>query len=65
MSATLLAAWEKTVRGLEHLTPGDFSVAARQFEIMGVPISPDEFFRQLQEECHLKGGKIARIGFLG
>ena len=61
----LALAWEKSVRGLERLTPGDFSVAARQFEIMGVPITPDGFFRQLQDECQLKGSGYGNMGFLG
>lgn len=56
--------WEQRVRGLEKLTPGDFSVAARQFELMDLKVAPDELFRQLHEECKVKGGSPSKIGFV-
>ena len=57
------ADWEKQVRGLDKLTPGDFSVAARQFDVMDIPVTPGELFRQLQEECKVKGGASGKMGF--
>lgn len=56
--------YEQRVRGLEKLTPGDFSVAARQFEVMDIEVAPDELFRQLQEECKVKGDGSGKIGFV-
>ncbi|MBY0577920.1 MAG: AAA family ATPase [Burkholderiales bacterium] len=57
------AVWEKSVRGLRNLTPGDFSVAARQFGLIEEPVTPGELFRQLREECAIKRGTPKRIGF--
>jgi SpoVK/Ycf46/Vps4 family AAA+-type ATPase len=58
------AEFEPRIRGLEKLTPGDFSVAARQFEVMDVEVTPGELFRQLQEECKIKGSGSGKIGFM-
>lgn len=55
---------EHKVRRLEKLTPGDFSVAARQFDVMDIEVSPGELFQQLQEECKVKGGGSSKIGFV-
>lgn len=56
--------WEKQVRGLEKLTPGDFAVAARQFAILDVPVTAGELYRQLLEECRMKGGQTGKMGFM-
>lgn len=56
--------FEQRVRGLEKLTPGDFSVAARQFDVMDIEVSPGELFQQLQEECKIKEGSSCKIGFV-
>lgn len=58
------AQYEQRVRGLEKLTPGDFSVASRQFDVMGVDATPGELFQQLQQECKVKGGGAGKIGFV-
>lgn len=58
------AAWEKQVRNLAKLTPGDFAVAARQFSIMDMPVTAEELYRQLLEECRMKGGATGTIGFV-
>jgi SpoVK/Ycf46/Vps4 family AAA+-type ATPase len=58
------ADWEKQVRNLAKLTPGDFAVAARQFSIMDVPATAEELCRQLLEECRMKGGATGTIGFV-
>jgi SpoVK/Ycf46/Vps4 family AAA+-type ATPase len=60
-----VADWEPRVRDLNKLTPGDFSVAARQFAILNVPVTAAELHRQLQEECRVKGGAVGKIGFVG
>lgn len=60
-SATL---WEKPVRDLAKLTPGDFAVAARQFSILDLPVTASELYRQLMEECKVKGGATGKIGFV-
>lgn len=55
--------WESEVRRLEKLTPGDFVVAVRQFELWGVPVGAAELFEQLRRECAAKEGTSTRIGF--
>ena len=57
--------WEKKVRNLAKLTPGDFAVAARQLAILDVPATAGELYRQLFEECRVKGGATGKIGFIG
>lgn len=56
--------WQKQVCSLEKLTPGDFAVAARQFAILNVPVTAGELYRQLLEECSIKGGATGTIGFV-
>ncbi|MDX8379359.1 MAG: ATP-binding protein [Gallionella sp.] len=56
--------WESRVRSLEKLTPGDFAVAARQFDVLDVKVESAELFRLLKEECSVKGGGSAKIGFV-
>jgi SpoVK/Ycf46/Vps4 family AAA+-type ATPase len=59
-----LSDWEKPIRNLGKLTPGDFAVAARQFNILGVQVTAGEMYRQLSEECRIKGGVTGKIGFV-
>jgi SpoVK/Ycf46/Vps4 family AAA+-type ATPase len=59
------ADWEKQVRNLSKLTPGDFAVAARQFAILNTPAIAGDLYRQLLEECKVKGGATGKIGFVG
>lgn len=59
------ADWEKQVRNLSKLTPGDFAVTARQFTILNTPATAGELYRQLLEECKVKGGVTGKIGFVG
>jgi SpoVK/Ycf46/Vps4 family AAA+-type ATPase len=47
------ADWEKQVRNLSKLTPGDFAVAARQFTILNTPATAGVLYRQLLEELKL------------
>jgi SpoVK/Ycf46/Vps4 family AAA+-type ATPase len=56
--------WKSRVRSLEKLTPGDFAVAARQFDVLDMEATPAELLHQLQEECKVKGGKTSQIGFI-
>jgi len=58
-----VAAWENRVRDTAKLTPGDFAVAARQFSILNMPVTAQEMYRQLLEECRMKGGVVGKIGF--
>lgn len=58
------AEWEKPVSSITKLTPGDFAVAARQFSILDVPATAAELYRQLLEECKVKGGATGKIGFV-
>ncbi len=45
---------ENRVRRLQKLTPGDFAVAARQFELWDLPASPGSLYEQLQKKCVIK-----------
>lgn len=55
--------WESRIRGLEMLTPGDFAVAARQFELWGVQPTPGRLYEQLLKECEAKGAFRRPVGF--
>jgi transitional endoplasmic reticulum ATPase len=58
-----LHLWEAQVRKLEGLTPGDFAVVARQFELWGTPPTARELYKQLRSECDAKEGATSNIGF--
>jgi SpoVK/Ycf46/Vps4 family AAA+-type ATPase len=58
------AEWEKPIRSINKLTPGDFAVAARQLAILDMPATAAELYRQLLEECKVKGGATGKIGFV-
>jgi SpoVK/Ycf46/Vps4 family AAA+-type ATPase len=55
--------WLPQVRRLEQLTPGDFTVAVRQFELWDSIPSPGELYEQLHKECVAKGAPMRSIGF--
>lgn len=63
--ASNAADWEKQVRNLSKLTPGDFAVTSRQFAILNTPATAGDMYRQLLEECKVKGGATRTIGFVG
>jgi transitional endoplasmic reticulum ATPase len=52
------------LRALRVLTPGDFAAVTRQHRFRSLS-SPADFLRRLQEECSLKAGNRAAIGFVG
>lgn len=58
------AALEGRVRELERLTPGDFAVAARQFELWGEAPTPAALLESLRQECRAKSGGGGGIGFV-
>jgi SpoVK/Ycf46/Vps4 family AAA+-type ATPase len=51
------------VRHLDRLTPGDFAVAARQYELWGTSPGAGDLYEQLRRECIAKGGPERSIGF--
>jgi SpoVK/Ycf46/Vps4 family AAA+-type ATPase len=55
--------WEEKIRLLEGLTPGDFAVGARQFELLDVSATPEKLYEILLKECQAKGCSIKKIGF--
>jgi transitional endoplasmic reticulum ATPase len=55
---------EDSVRRLDQLTPGDFAVAARQYELWGTSPTAEELYEQLRRECIGKGGPERSIGFI-
>ncbi len=58
-------AWENAVGRLEQLTPGDFAVAARQFELWGETPTAEQLHDCLKKECEAKGAVSRKIGFGG
>jgi len=57
------AAWESQVARLEQLTPGDFAVAARQFDLWDEPATAVRLYDILKKECEVKGAAPRKIGF--
>jgi SpoVK/Ycf46/Vps4 family AAA+-type ATPase len=56
--------WEQKVRCcLDRLTPGDFAVAARQFELLDISATPAKLYEILVKECQAKGCSLKKIGF--
>ena len=58
------ARFEPQVRALQGLTPGDFAVASRQFDLWGGTASAERLYELLSKECEAKGGRVARVGFV-
>lgn len=54
---------EAEIQALEQLTPGDFAVAARQFELLDEPATADRLYEILKKECEAKGTVPKKIGF--
>lgn len=57
------SAWDEQVRRLEQLTPGDFAVAARQFELWDEAATAGRLHEILSKECETKGASPRKIGF--
>lgn len=57
------SAWEPQVARLEQLTPGDFAVAARQFDLWDEPATAGRLYDILKKECEVKGAAPRKIGF--
>jgi len=55
--------WEPMVRKLEQLTPGDFAVATRQFELWDEPATSARLYEILKKECEAKGAVPRKIGY--
>lgn len=56
--------WEKHVRGLDTLTPGDFAVVSRQVAMFGETPLPAAVYKVLQGECMAKEKTTRPIGFI-
>ncbi len=56
-------AWEEQVWQLNQLTPGDFAVASRQFELWDEPVTAVKLYGILKKECEAKGASPRKIGF--
>jgi len=54
---------ESQVRELDRLTPGDFAVAVRQFELYDISATADKLYELLRKECEAKGQVVRKIGF--
>ncbi|MDD2899813.1 MAG: ATP-binding protein, partial [Desulfuromonadaceae bacterium] len=57
------AVWEQQLHILNQLTPGDFAVAARQFELWDELASAERLYEILKKECTAKGATPKSIGF--
>ena len=56
--------YDKYISKLELLTPGDFAVAARQFDLWDIPATAETLYEQLLKEYKVKGRTVVRkIGF--
>jgi transitional endoplasmic reticulum ATPase len=55
--------YEHKVSNLDRLTPGDFAVVARQFELWGTAATAQKLYDQLTKECDAKGAPLRKIGF--
>lgn len=55
--------YKTEVKSLDALTPGDFAVAARQFELWDTAVTAEKLFQQLKKECVAKGSVRRKIGF--
>ena len=62
-SEVSIASYEKHVRRLENLTPGDFSVVSRKVSLIKELANPEEFYESLVLECQNKEGVKGRMGF--
>lgn len=60
---TAADSYEPQVIRLDRLTPGDFAVAVRQFELWGTAATAQKLYEQLAKECEAKGVPSRRIGF--
>ena len=60
---TRIDLWEERVARLHGLTPGDFAVVVKQFELLGTTVTPDAFYAGLSRECAAKGAMSRNIGF--
>ncbi len=50
---------------LNSLVPGDFAVVKRQAALLGLLLEPEDFLRELEEECQVKPSSQSRaIGFV-
>lgn len=59
-----IAPWEKEIRTLTNLAPGDFAVVLRQAELWGTVMEPGAFCAALRKESQAKEGGRRRIGFV-
>lgn len=55
--------WEPQISRLESLTPGDFAVATRQFELYDEPATYGKLYEVLKKECEAKESTPKKMGF--
>ena len=60
-----LDTWEKTIRSLQGVTPGDFATVARQNRFSGKPLDAKALLKGLEREIKFKQyGAFKGIGFI-
>ncbi len=52
--AAAVGPWSERLSRLDQLTPGDFAAVRQQAEILGEPLTPDEFLTLLEAEHRVK-----------
>jgi SpoVK/Ycf46/Vps4 family AAA+-type ATPase len=60
---TTCQEWVPLICSLGQLTPGDFAVASRQFELWDEPATPGRLYEVLKKECEAKERAPKKIGF--
>ena len=56
--------WERRVRSLDTLTPGDFAVVSRQVSMLGATPTPGSVYEVLHSECAAKEQMSKPMGFM-
>lgn len=56
--------WERRVRSLDTLTPGDFAVVSRQVAMLGETPAPGAVYEVLRGECEAKEKMSRPMGFM-
>ena len=56
--------WERRVRSLDTLTPGDFAVVSRQVAMLDEVPTPEAVYEALRSECEVKDQTRKPMGFV-
>jgi len=54
----------QAITTMRNLAPGDFAAVKKRLAILGQDATADALIAGLKEECAIKGGQSAGIGFI-